>query len=166
VNIPSRISFAVFSQIDSRTILDMPGAEKLLGSGDMLYLPVGQAKPMRIQGAWVRDEEVRRVVDFLKKQAEPDYFEDITEFEGEGAIEGEEGAGELDELYAEAYDIVISTGRASTSLLQRRLKIGYNRAARIMEQMEEQGIVTPADMQGNRELLVPRMDPETGESRK
>ncbi|OPX22968.1 MAG: hypothetical protein B1H03_03015 [Planctomycetales bacterium 4484_113] len=166
VNIPSRISFAVFSQVDSRTILDMPGAEKLLGSGDMLYLPVGQAKPVRVQGALVRDDEVRRVVDFLKQQAQPEYFKEIAEFEGEAGIEGEEAApAELDELYEEAYDIVVSTGRASTSLLQRRLKIGYNRAARIMEQLEQQGVVSPADHQGNRELLVPRMDPETQESR-
>lgn len=156
MNIPSRIAFAVVSQIDSRTIIDMPGAEKLLGSGDMLYFPVGIPKPLRVQGAWVRDEEVKRVAEFLRRQIEPDYIEDITAYEGEGEEDwdaGEEDA-ELDELYADALDIITSAGRASTSLLQRRLKIGYNRAARIMEQLEAQQVVSPADHQGNRELLI------------
>jgi DNA segregation ATPase FtsK/SpoIIIE, S-DNA-T family len=160
MNIPSRIAFAVVSQIDSRTIIDMPGAEKLLGSGDMLYFPVGIPKPLRVQGAWVRDEEVKRVAEFLRKQTKPDYIEDITAFGGDSGDEdwdgnGEGGGGnELDELYGDAMDIITRAGRASTSLLQRRLKIGYNRAARIMEQMEQQGVVSPADHQGNRELLI------------
>ncbi len=156
MNIPSRIAFAVVSQIDSRTIIDMPGAEKLLGSGDMLYFPVGIPKPLRVQGAWVRDEEVKRIAEFLRQQIEPDYIEDITAYASEGEEDwdaGEEDA-ELDELYADALDIITSAGRASTSLLQRRLKIGYNRAARIMEQLEAQQVVSPADHQGNRELLI------------
>jgi S-DNA-T family DNA segregation ATPase FtsK/SpoIIIE len=161
MNIPSRIAFAVVSQIDSRTIIDMPGAEKLLGSGDMLYFPVGIPKPLRVQGAMVRDEEVKRVAEFLRKQTKPDYIEDITAFAGENGGEdwdssgnGGGGGNELDELYGDAMDIITRAGRASTSLLQRRLKIGYNRAARIMEQMEQQGVVSPADHQGNRELLI------------
>jgi len=162
MNIPSRIAFAVVSQIDSRTIIDMPGAEKLLGSGDMLYFPVGRPKPLRVQGVWVRDEEVRRVADFLRKQVSPQYIEEIAEYE---SAEGEEDEGmgpgvELDELYGEAMDIISRAGRASTSLLQRRLKIGYNRAARIMEQLEAQGVVSPADHQGNRELLIPTQQDE------
>ncbi len=161
MNIPSRIAFAVVSQIDSRTIIDMPGAEKLLGTGDMLYFPVGIPKPLRVQGAWVRDEEVKRVAEFLRKQTKPDYIEDITAFSGENGDEDWDSNGnrggdgnELDELYSDAMDIITRAGRASTSLLQRRLKIGYNRAARIMEQMEQQGVVSPADHQGNRELLI------------
>ena len=156
MNIPSRIAFAVVSQIDSRTIIDMPGAEKLLGSGDMLYFPVGIPKPLRVQGAWVRDEEVKRVAEFLRQQIEPDYIEDITAYEAESEDDwdaGEEDA-ELDELYSDALSIITSAGRASTSLLQRRLKIGYNRAARIMEQLEANSVVSPADHQGNRELLI------------
>jgi len=156
MNIPSRIAFAVVSQIDSRTIIDMPGAEKLLGSGDMLYFPVGIPKPIRVQGAWVRDEEVKRVAEFLRQQIEPDYIEDITAYDAEGEDDwdaGEDDA-ELDELYNDALTIITGAGRASTSLLQRRLKIGYNRAARIMEQLEAQQVVSPADHQGNRELLI------------
>ncbi len=156
MNIPSRIAFAVVSQIDSRTIIDMPGAEKLLGSGDMLYFPVGIPKPLRVQGAWVRDEEVKRIAEFLRRQTEPEYIEDITAYEGEEVEDwdaGEEDA-ELDELYNDALNIITGAGRASTSLLQRRLKIGYNRAARIMEQLEANGVVSPADHQGNRELLI------------
>jgi S-DNA-T family DNA segregation ATPase FtsK/SpoIIIE len=162
MNIPSRIAFAVVSQIDSRTIIDMPGAEKLLGSGDMLYFPVGIPKPLRVQGVWVRDEEVRRVADFLRKQVSPQYIEEIAEYEAENG-EDAEGMGEdeeLDALYGDAMDIITRAGRASTSLLQRRLKIGYNRAARIMEQMEAQGVVSPADHQGNRELLIPTQQDE------
>jgi len=154
MNIPSRISFAVVSQIDSRTILDMPGAEKLLGSGDMLYFPVGIPKPIRVQGAWVRDEEVARVVDFVSRQAEQRFFTEIAGFASDEEEEPAETE-ELDPLYSQAYEIIVSSGRASTSLLQRRLKIGYNRAARIMEQMERMGVVSPADREGNRELLVP-----------
>ncbi len=157
MNIPSRISFAVVSQIDSRTILDMPGAEKLLGSGDMLYFPVGYAKPVRIQGAWVREDEVKRVADFVRGQAQPEYLGTISLLETEEELDAEEtDSEELDPLYSQAYEIVISAGRASTSLLQRRLKIGYNRAARIMEQMERMGVVSPPNREGNRELLVPR----------
>jgi S-DNA-T family DNA segregation ATPase FtsK/SpoIIIE len=162
MNIPSRIAFAVVSQIDSRTIIDTPGAEKLLGSGDMLYFPVGIPKPLRVQGAWVRDEEVKRIAEFLRRQTEPDYIEDITAYEGEEVEDwdaGEEDA-ELDELYADAVSIITGAGRASTSLLQRRLKIGYNRAARIMEQLEANGVVSPADHQGNRELLIAPPPPD------
>ena len=142
-NIPSRISFAVSSQIDSRTILDSAGAEKLLGKGDMLFYPVGEPKPIRIQGAFISESEVEKVVNFIKdQQGEPQYENHIIEQIDTSAIEENS---ECDDLLDEAIRIVVEAGQASTSLIQRRLRIGYNRAARIIEQMEEKGIISGRD---------------------
>ncbi|MBW9144062.1 DNA translocase FtsK [Clostridium sp. CM028] len=153
-NIPSRISFAVSSQIDSRTILDSSGAEKLLGKGDMLFYPVGEAKPFRIQGAFVSEEEVERVVDFIKNQTtEVNYEKEIID-EIESSSNNKSIDDDIDELLNEAIRIVVENGQASTSLLQRKLKIGYNRAARIIEQMEERGIISGRNGSKPREILL------------
>lgn len=140
-NVPSRISFFLQSQIDSRTILDMPGAEKLLGKGDMLYSPVGSFKPLRVQGVYVSEKEVKAVVQFLKAQGAPTYVDAILDVEPL-ASKGDDGVSEQDELYDEAKQIIMSTQYASTSYLQRKLRIGYNRAARLMEDLEREGIVS------------------------
>ncbi len=142
-NIPSRISFAVATQVDSRVILDIAGAEKLLGKGDMLYHPIGAMKPFRLQGAFVSDNEVERITSFIKKQAQPQYSQEIIDIEaGVMAAGGAAGEGGKDDLFAEAVKIIVSGGQASTSHLQRRLRIGYNRAARLMDEMEAAGIVS------------------------
>jgi len=155
-NIPSRISFAVSSQIDSRTILDMAGAEKLLGKGDMLFYPVGESKPVRIQGAFISESEVENVVDFIKNQmGDPEYKEDLMDHL-EKVNTSEEG--DFDDLLDEAIRIVIDAGQASTSLLQRRLKIGYNRAARIIEQLEDKSIISCKDGSKPRQILIERDD--------
>ena len=152
-NIPSRISFAVSSQIDSRTILDTAGAEKLLGKGDMLFYPVGESKPLRIQGAFISEEEVERVVSFVKGQKEePEYKTEILDEINTVSTSTEEVL--EDELLDEAIKIVIEAGQASTSLVQRKLRIGYNRAARIIEQMEEKGIVSAKDGSKPRQILI------------
>lgn len=152
-NIPSRISFAVSSQIDSRTILDSSGAEKLLGKGDMLFYPVGESKPVRIQGAFISEEEVERVVSFIKNQStQAEYRNEILEELNNKTSEG--GSDELDGLLNEAVKIVAEAGQASTSLIQRRLRIGYNRAARIIEQMEQLGIISGKDGSKPRQLLI------------
>ncbi|HEY2337594.1 MAG TPA: DNA translocase FtsK 4TM domain-containing protein [Burkholderiales bacterium] len=158
-NIPSRIAFQVSSKIDSRTILDQSGAEALLGSGDMLYLPPGTGLPQRVHGAFVADHEVHKVVEHLKTLARPEYLTDITEpavdeAEG-GAMSGEGPAGEKDPLYDQAVEIVLRTRRPSISLVQRHLRIGYNRAARLIEDMERAGMVSAMQSNGNREVLVP-----------
>ena len=153
-NIPSRISFAVSSQIDSRTILDSSGAEKLLGKGDMLYYPVGESKPLRIQGAFISEEEVEKVVDFIKKGEETvSYQNDIIEHINNETVPSNNSS-EKDELLNEAIKIVIETGQASTSFLQRRLRIGFNRAARIMEQLEENNIISQKDGSKPRQVLI------------
>jgi S-DNA-T family DNA segregation ATPase FtsK/SpoIIIE len=154
-NIPSRISFSVSSQIDSRTILDMAGAEKLLGKGDMLFYPVGEAKPVRIQGAFISESEVENVVDFIKNQmGDPEYKEELMDhLEKVNTVE--EG-NDYDDLLDEATRIVIDAGQASTSLLQRRLKIGYNRAARIIEQLEDRNVISGKDGSKPRQILVER----------
>jgi DNA segregation ATPase FtsK/SpoIIIE, S-DNA-T family len=166
-NIPTRIAFQVSSKIDSRTILDQMGAESLLGMGDMLYLsaPAGVNTPMRVHGAYVSDEEVHRVVEYLKSQGEPNYIEGILEggtLDGEGdaaaAEGGAAGDGEADPMYDQAVAIVLQHKRASISLVQRHLRIGYNRAARLLEQMEKSGLVSAMATNGNRDLLVPRRD--------
>ncbi len=160
-NVPTRIAFQVSSKIDSRTILDQMGAETLLGMGDMLYMPPGTGLPMRVHGAFVSDEEVHRVVAHLKEQGEPNYVEGILEGgvleEGaDGMAVGENGQnGEADALYDQAVAIVLKNRRASISLVQRHLRIGYNRAARLLEQMESSGIVSSMQSNGNREILVP-----------
>jgi|GEM_PF-1870014 len=151
-NIPSRVAFATVSYIDSRTILDGSGAEKLLGSGDMLFAPIGENVPIRVQGAFLADDEIDRVVDWCRSQSKTRYDDSITQFTLED--EGGSAAGEgQDEYFGEAAEIVRQTGRASTSYLQRRLKIGYNRAARIMEELEDAGVVSAPDHTGNRKVL-------------
>jgi S-DNA-T family DNA segregation ATPase FtsK/SpoIIIE len=159
-NIPTRIAFQVSSKIDSRTILDQMGAEALLGMGDMLYLPSGTGFPIRVHGAFVSDEEVHRVVSYLKTQGEPNYIEGVLEG---GTVEGgSEGpdlfgdiAGEKDPLYDQAVEVVLKNRKASISLVQRHLKIGYNRAARLVEDMEKAGLVSAMSTNGQREILVP-----------
>ena len=157
-NIPTRIAFQVSSKIDSRTILDQMGAEALLGQGDMLYLPPGTGYPQRVHGAFVADEEVHALAEHLKLYGEPDYVEAVlgTSAEGEGEAEDADASTEeADPLYDEAVAIVIRTRRASISLVQRQLRIGYNRAARLVEQMEVSGVVSPMESNGNRTVLVP-----------
>ncbi len=155
-NIPTRVAFQVSSKIDSRTILDQMGAEALLGQGDMLYLPPGTGYPQRVHGAFVSDQEVHRVVEYLKKtHGEPDYIEGILEVPEEGEEMDGGGDMESDPLYDEAVGIVMKTRRASISLVQRHLRIGYNRAARLIEQMEKAGLVSSMQSNGNREVLVP-----------
>jgi S-DNA-T family DNA segregation ATPase FtsK/SpoIIIE len=160
-NIPTRLSYQVSSKIDSRTILDQMGAETLLGMGDMLYLPSGIGVPARVHGAFVSDEEVHRVVAYLKSQGEPNYIEGILEggtLDGDGGDALGEGAmsgGESDPMYDQAVAIVLQHRRASISLVQRHLRIGYNRAARLLEQMEKSGLVTAMASNGNRDILVP-----------
>lgn len=157
-NITARVAFNVASQIDSRTIIDIAGAEKLLGNGDMLYLSSSESKPRRIQGALVSDTEIEAVVKFLSKQQKPEFLEEVTEKQGRmtfGGIPFGVREGEIDdELFDEAQALVIQAGKASASLLQRRLKIGYARAARLLDYLEERGIVGPADGAKPREILV------------
>ena len=164
-NIPSRIAFAVSSQVDSRTILDGAGAEKLLGQGDMLFMPVGAPKPTRIQGTFVRDEEISRVLDFIKSSATVQYDEAMIEAmekhaiqdgkKGGGGADAEEDAGS-DPMFKQAVDVVIDAGQASTSLLQRRCKLGYARAARIMDEMEQKGVIGPYEGAKPRAVLISR----------
>ncbi|QDR80576.1 DNA translocase SpoIIIE [Sporomusa termitida] len=152
-NVPSRISFAVSSQVDSRTILDMAGAEKLLGKGDMLFYPVGAAKPLRVQGAFIGDTEVEDLVAYIKAQAEPEYTEGITTVEA-GSADKEEAAHYEDELLEEAVRMVLETGQASVSMLQRKFRIGYTRAARLIDTMEEMKIVGPNIGSKAREIIM------------
>ena len=154
-NIPTRIAFQVSSRIDSRTILDQQGAEQLLGHGDMLYLPPGAGVPSRVHGAYVADEEVHRVVAAWKTYGKPTYLDEITEGGDTGNGSGDAGEGERDALYDEALRVITESRRASISLIQRRLKIGYNRAARMMEDMEAAGVVSSVDSSGGREVLAP-----------
>ena len=159
-NIPTRISFQVSSKIDSRTILDQQGAESLLGMGDMLYLPAGDSTPTRVHGAFVDDDEVHKVVADWKLRGEPNYIEEILsgEMTSDTLLPGEQNAGsdeELDPLFDEAVAFVVESRRGSTSSVQRRFKIGYNRAARIIDQMEMQGIVSPPGSNGQRDVLAP-----------
>ena len=159
-NIPTRIAFQVSSKIDSRTILDQMGAEALLGMGDMLYMPSGTGLPVRVHGAFVSDEEVHRVVAYLKQQGgEPNYIEGVLEG---GTVDGEDGdllggdaGGEKDPMYDQAVEVVLKNKKASISLVQRHLKIGYNRAARLVEDMEKAGLVSAMSSAGQREILVP-----------
>ena len=164
-NIPSRIAFAVSSQVDSRTILDGAGAEKLLGMGDMLFMPVGAPKPIRIQGTFVRDEEISRVLDFIKQSATVQYDEAMIEaMEKHAIMDGKKGASSADAdeetgsdpMLKQAVEVVIDAGQASTSLLQRRCKLGYARAARIMDEMEQKGIIGPYEGAKPRAVLISR----------
>jgi S-DNA-T family DNA segregation ATPase FtsK/SpoIIIE len=159
-NIPTRVAFQVSSRVDSRTILDQMGAEHLLGHGDMLYLPPGSGMPQRTHGAFVSDEEVHRVVNYLKTHGEANYLEDVLQEPTEAipGLSAEASGVEVeaeDPLFDQAVRIVTETRRASVSGVQRRLKIGYNRAARLVEEMERIGIVTSPDNKGNREVLAP-----------
>ena len=156
-NIPTRIAFQVSSKVDSRTILDQMGAEHLLGHGDMLYLPPGSGAPIRVHGAFVSDNEVHRVVEHLRAHGKPDYVHEILQAaeEQENGEGGEAAGGEKDPLYDQAVVIVMESRRASISGVQRRLKIGYNRAARMIEEMERAGLVGPLQSNGSREVLVP-----------
>ena len=158
-NIPSRISFAVSSQVDSRTILDMAGAEKLLGKGDMLFYPAGATKPTRVQGAFISDKEVEKVVDFVKANGEATYNDDILEQiervnSTDKEIEEQQNDDSVDPLLMEAIDVVVETGQASTSFIQRRFKVGYARAGRIIDQMEERGIISGFQGSKPREVLM------------
>ena len=160
-NIPTRVAFQVSSKVDSRTILDQMGAETLLGQGDMLYLPPGSGYPQRVHGAFVADQEVHRVVDYLKDHGEPRYVDGVLNVLEEengvnenGGMVGQ-GTGEADPLYDEAVAVVLKSRRASISLVQRHLRIGYNRAARLIEEMERAGLVSAMQTNGNREVLVP-----------
>ncbi len=161
-NIPARIAFAVSSQVDSRTILDGGGAEKLLGMGDMLFLPLGASKPTRVQGTYVRDEEISRVIEFVKRDFVAEYNQEMianmekmaTKEKGNVATGGEDGAESKDEMLPKAIEVVVEAGQASTSLLQRRLKLGYARAARIMDEMETMGIIGPYEGSKPRQVLI------------
>ena len=160
-NIPTRLSFQVSSKIDSRTILDQMGAEALLGMGDMLYMPSGTGFPVRVHGAFVSDEEVHRVVAYLKEQGDPNYIEGVLEG---GVLDGESGdlggdlsetGGDKDPMFDQAVEVVLKNRKASISLVQRHLKIGYNRSARMLEEMEKSGLISAMSGSGQREILVP-----------
>ena len=160
-NIPSRIAFAVSSQVDSRTILDQVGAEKLLGKGDMLFYPSGAPKPVRVQGAFVSDEEVEKIVSFVKSNGVATYNEDILDSiensnktDKEIADEAAAGDDDTDPLLMDAIDVVVETGQASTSFIQRRFKVGYARAGRIIDQMEERGVISGYQGSKPRQVLM------------
>lgn len=165
-NVPARIAFTVASQVDSRTIIDQVGAEKLLGQGDMLLLTPQMTKPKRVQGAWVTDEEVVKVTDHLRMQRPPQYDDEIiaqpVQLSGKGSVVMDYDGGGDDDMYKDAVRCVIESGKASASLLQRRLRVGYARAARLIEQMEEQGIIGPADGARPRDVLVNSLDDVMG----
>ena len=160
-NIPTRIAYQVSSKVDSRTILDQMGAEQLLGHGDMLYLPPGTSIPERVHGAFVSDQEVHKVCDYLRDKSEPNYLEEIIQdpSTGSDAIPGleplEQNSEDYDPLYDQAVAIVTETRKASISYVQRRLKVGYNRAARMIEEMENSGVVSQVQSNGTREVLAP-----------
>ena len=160
-NVPARIAFTVASQVDSRTILDQAGAEKLLGQGDMLILTPSMSKPKRVQGAFLSDDEVIKVTDYLRLQRPPEYNTDIisqqVQINGKGGVVMDMNGGGDDE-YRDAVRVVVEAGKASTSFLQRRLRIGYGKAARIMEEMEENGVIGPQDGSRPREVLISSLD--------
>jgi S-DNA-T family DNA segregation ATPase FtsK/SpoIIIE len=156
-NFPARISFQVTSRVDSRTILDSIGAERLLGDGDMLFLPPGTARITRVHGAYVSDQEVRKVVEFIRQQAKPRYRPEV--FEAKREIEAANGDDDYDEMYDQAVELVTETQQASISMIQRRLRVGYNRAARMIEQMERDGVVGPADGAKPREVYARKLEP-------
>lgn len=157
-NFPARISFQVTSRVDSRTILDAIGAERLLGDGDMLFLPPGTARIIRVHGTFVSDQEIRKVVAFIKEQAKPRYRPEV--FEAKKEIESGEMEDEYDEMYDLAVELVTETQQASISMIQRRLRVGYNRAARMIEQMERDGVVGPAEAGKPREVYARKMAEE------
>jgi S-DNA-T family DNA segregation ATPase FtsK/SpoIIIE len=151
-NFPTRISFQVTSKIDSRTILGEQGAEQLLGKGDMLYMSSAN-RIIRIHAPFVSDDEIEKINNFLRSQAEPDYIDEILNYADEKEISDNQNQGDKDELYQSALEIIRSEGRASTSFLQRKLQIGYNRAARIIDMMENDGVVSKANHVGKRDVL-------------
>lgn len=158
-NIPSRIAFAVSSQVDSRTILDMAGAEKLLGKGDMLFYPIGASKPIRVQGAFVSDKEVEKIVDFIKSNGEVTYNEDILESiekanSTDKELDMKDEEDDTDPFLMEAIETVIEVGQASTSFIQRRFKVGYARAGRIIDQMEARGVISGYEGSKPRQVLI------------
>jgi len=153
-NITSRIAFATASQIDSRTILDMSGAEKLLGNGDMLFIGNGLSKPRRVQGCFISDPEINTLVSFIKKQGEAEYDESITAFRPAKSADSRGGETMDDDLYEEAVSVVLNSGQASASLLQRRLRVGYARAARLLDIMESEGVIGPANGAKPRDILA------------
>jgi S-DNA-T family DNA segregation ATPase FtsK/SpoIIIE len=155
-NFPTRLTFQVSSKTDSRTIIDTNGAESLLGNGDMLFLPPGTARLQRIHGAYISEAELTRVVEFLKKQQRPDYDKSVVQAPVKAAEEA--GEKEYDERYDDAVALVTQAGQASISMVQRHLRIGYNRAARIVEMMEQEGIIGPQDGVKPREVLVKNYD--------
>jgi S-DNA-T family DNA segregation ATPase FtsK/SpoIIIE len=155
-NFPTRISFQVSSKVDSRTILDVQGAENLLGAGDMLFIPPGTSKLNRIHGAYVSDAEIERIVFYVKQQGQPAYDESIAKYRPD-APEGDKEEEDLDEKYDEAVELVTDLGQASISLVQRYLKVGYNRAARIIERMEAEGVVGPSDGVKPRKVLARKL---------
>ena len=154
-NVPSRISFAVSSGVDSRTILDQVGAEKLLGRGDMLFLPIGAAKPERVQGAYISVTEVEKIVSWVKEQQEAVYNEDMIPSKNDSESQAENEDEPEDEFYDQAVALVRKQQSASVSMLQRRFRIGYNRAARIVDEMEAKGIVGPSEGSKPRQVLIP-----------
>ena len=161
-NIPTRVAFAVSSQVDSRTILDIAGAEKLLGRGDMLFNPIGSNKPSRVQGCYVGDDEVEAVVDFVKKGQTSEYDQEvIDEIERQAALDkkdknisSDDGDDDSDPMFNSAVEVAVENGQISTSMLQRKLKLGYARAARIIDQMHERGIVGPFEGSKPRQVLI------------
>src|SRR5712691_154294 len=153
-NLPARISLQVTSRVDSRTILDSIGAERLLGAGDMLFMPPGTARLRRLHGPFASETEIRKICDFLRAQGSPDYQMEILETSATGGDDSSHSGDQRDELYDQALRIVLDSGQASISMIQRRLRIGYNRSARMVEQMEREGIVTPADGARPREVRV------------
>jgi S-DNA-T family DNA segregation ATPase FtsK/SpoIIIE len=157
-NISSRIAFAVSSQVDSRTIIDQNGAERLIGRGDMLFLPIDAQKPMRIQGCYLGEDEINRVVDYLKAQRKPVYSIEVTDITQGGPGGGGDDGGMTDPIYEQAVRMIVTSGYASTSMIQRKFKIGYTRAARLVDSMEQQGIVGPLDGAKPREVLINKED--------
>ena len=154
-NIPSRISFAVSSSIDSRTILDSAGAEKLLGRGDMLYLPMGEGTPIRVQGCYISDEEIRKLIEYCKTQATAKYSEVFTSEDIHASASGSSNSeGDDDPMYNEIVEFAVQTGKISASLIQRRFRFGYNRAARVIDLLESRGIIGPQNGSKPREVLV------------
>jgi S-DNA-T family DNA segregation ATPase FtsK/SpoIIIE len=162
-NVPARIAFTTASQVDSRTIIDQIGAEKLLGQGDMLLLTADMPKPKRVQGAFIGDDETAKVNDFIRMQRPPQYDDEVVSqpvvLNGKGGVVAEMDSGGADaDMFRDAVRVVIDSRKASTSLLQRKLRIGYGRAARLIEEMEEQGIIGQADGSRPREVLVSSLD--------
>ena len=154
-NFPARISFKVASKVDSRTVLDMNGAENLLGRGDLLFMKPGDAKPVRGQCSFLKDPEIQRVMEFIKKQQDPDYNESILQHRPSSMTSVDD---EKDDFYDEAVKLIMETNQASTSILQRRLRLGYSRAARLIDMMEQEGLIGPYCGSKPRDILIDRED--------